>query len=257
MSDETPMEAEFDTVAAWTEQAIAELGDEYAIPAACRGSGDPADLAWLADGLDLSGRRRFVDVGAGLGGPAAWLQQHLTDRWDGVPLLVEPMTHAAGAARRLFDLPAVAAWSEDLPLPDATMHGAWDLGVLCTSGDRSAHLGELRRVLVPGGRLSLLVLVATSDELPEEPEGNDFPTRAALMADLTAAGFRIDDEIDAADLAAAPEWWDERANRVEAVVTRDHGDDPAWAQAQEQQCRMGRLLGDGWVVSLLLQTTAR
>ena len=59
--DTTPMEAEFDTVAAWTEQAIDELGRPYALPAACRGSGSPAELAWLAHGLALGGEDRFVD----------------------------------------------------------------------------------------------------------------------------------------------------------------------------------------------------
>ncbi len=71
------MEAEFDTVAEWTEQAVRELGRGYAIPAACRGSGSPADLAWLAERLDLRGDDRFLDAGGGLGGPAAWLHEHL------------------------------------------------------------------------------------------------------------------------------------------------------------------------------------
>jgi len=69
-SDESPMEAEFGTLAAWTEQAIHELGPGYAIPGACRGSGYPRDLAWMADGLDLAGDGRFLDTGAGLGGPS-------------------------------------------------------------------------------------------------------------------------------------------------------------------------------------------
>jgi hypothetical protein len=37
-----PMEAEFDTVADWTARVAADLGPEYYIPAACRGSGQPA-----------------------------------------------------------------------------------------------------------------------------------------------------------------------------------------------------------------------
>src|SRR5262249_19512136 len=39
-----PMEAEFDTVAEWTAQVAADLGPEYYIPAACRGSGLPVAL---------------------------------------------------------------------------------------------------------------------------------------------------------------------------------------------------------------------
>ena len=32
------MEAEFDLVAEWTRQAVRELGDDHALPAACRGA---------------------------------------------------------------------------------------------------------------------------------------------------------------------------------------------------------------------------
>jgi hypothetical protein len=38
------MVAEFDVLAGWTEEAIGALGCEYAVPAACRGSGDPDAL---------------------------------------------------------------------------------------------------------------------------------------------------------------------------------------------------------------------
>ena len=38
------MDAEFDTVAEWTAQVVEELGPEYHIPAACRGSGSPRAL---------------------------------------------------------------------------------------------------------------------------------------------------------------------------------------------------------------------
>ena len=42
-------EIEFDLLAGWTEDAVGELGPEFAIPAGCRGSGSPSDLAWLAE----------------------------------------------------------------------------------------------------------------------------------------------------------------------------------------------------------------
>ncbi len=115
VGDGSAMEAEFDTLAAWTEDAVRELGPRYAIPAACRGSGSPADLRWLADGLGLHGDDRFLDAGAGLGGPAAWLQVHLGVRWQARPLVTDPMPHAVAAARRLFDQPAFAAGPRSCP----------------------------------------------------------------------------------------------------------------------------------------------
>lgn len=255
MSDTAPMEAEFDTVAAWTERAVAELGPAHAIPAACRGSGSPPELAWLAEGLALEGDAPFLDAGAGLGGPAAWLTGYLRDRWRGAAMLAEPMTHAAAAGRRLFGLPSVAAWSQDLPLRDGSMAAAWLLGVLCTTPDKRDVLAELHRVLRGGGRLGLLVLVADR-EPSESPEGNDFPTRESLRADLAATGFRIEDEVDGATLPGAPEDWVARAEAVAEVVRRDHGEHPQWTVAHRQEEVLGRLMERGEVETVLLHATA-
>src|SRR3954451_20305898 len=67
------MEAEFDTVAGWTEEAVRALGPEHAVPAGCRGSGSEGALRWLADRLELRPGTRLLDSGAGVGCPAGWL----------------------------------------------------------------------------------------------------------------------------------------------------------------------------------------
>jgi SAM-dependent methyltransferase len=247
-----PLEAEFDTVAAWTEQAVAELGAEHAIPAACRGSGRPSELAWLAEFLDLRDDERFLDAGAGLGGPTAWLAGEYAARWRGPVVLAEPMAHAAAASRRLFGLPAVAAWSEHLPLPDDAVDAAWCLGVLDTTDDARALLTELHRVLRPGGRLGLLQLVARG-ALSEELASNDFPTDVSLHRDLAATGFRVHDRIDASSLPDAPPEWARRADAVDAVVARDHGDHPDYVEAERQQGILGRLMAAKEVVTVLLR----
>lgn len=249
---DSALEAEFDTVAAWTERAVAELGADHAIPAACRGSGRPADLAWLADGLDLHDADRFLDAGSGLGGPTAWLAQEYAPGWPGTAVLAEPMAHAAAASRRLFGFPAVAAWSEHLPLPDDTVDAAWALGVLDTTGDERELLAELHRVLRPGGRLGLLVLVARG-ELSEELASNDFPSDGSLQRDLVATGFGLLDRLDASSLPDAPADWSRRAEAVDAVVARDHGEHPDFREAQQQQETLGRLMAAGEVVTVLLR----
>ncbi|MEV0788420.1 hypothetical protein [Kribbella sp. NPDC050459] len=99
------MVAEFDDVAAWTAEAVEQLGDQHAIPAACRGSSSPAALAWLAEACELSPGDQFLDVGAGSGGPAAWAARRFGVR----PILLEPMPSAGRAAARLFGLPVVTA----------------------------------------------------------------------------------------------------------------------------------------------------
>ena len=234
------MEAEFDTVAGWTEEAVRALGREYAIPAGCRGSGSEGALRWLADRLGLRPDTRLLDAGAGVGGPAGWLAAERGLR----PVCAEPMTAAVRAGRRLFGLPSVIAVSQYLPFADASFDAAWCLGVLCTTSDKAGLLTELRRVLVPGARLGLLVFVADGPLPPPLPEGNEFPSAAETRRLLADAGFELTEAADA-DLGDSPEEWTRRADAVEAEVERRHGGDPAFGQAKEQSRRVGRLLADG------------
>ena len=234
------MEAEFDTVAGWTEEAVRALGPEYAIPAGCRGSGSEGALRWLADRLDVGPDTRLLDSGAGVGGPAGWLRAERGLR----PICAEPMAAAAGAGRRLFGLPSVVAVAQRLPFADASFDAAWCLGVLCTTSDKAGLLNELRRVLVPDARLGLLVFLADAPLPPPLPEGNEFPSEAGTRRLLADAGFELTVAAEA-DLGDSPEEWIRRADAVEAEVERRHGGDPAFGQAQEQSRRVGRLLADG------------
>jgi SAM-dependent methyltransferase len=244
------MEAEFDTVAGWTQRVVLDLGPEYAIPAACRGSGDASWLEWIADGLQLEANERFLDAGAGLGGPAAWLreQRGLT------PTLAEPMEGACAGALGLFGMPTVAAWSEALPFGNETFDAAWLLGVLCTTRDKVDLLRELRRVLTLDGRLGLLVLVQVADELVAAPEGNEFPTATTLPRDLRAAGFVIDSQIEVSALPPAGDGWQRRVQRVEDTLQQRYGAREAWQTAQQQADRIGRLLREGQLETWLLTT---
>jgi SAM-dependent methyltransferase len=234
------MESEFGTVAGWTEEAVLALGPEHAVPAGCRGSGSEGALRWLADALAIAPGDRVLDSGAGVGGPAGWLAAERGVR----PVCAEPMRPAVHAARTLFGLPAVVALSQSLPLADGSFDAAWCLGVVCTTEEKAALLAELRRVLVDGGRLGLLVFVADEPLPPPLPEGNCFPSSAEVEALLAEAGFRVTGRADA-DLSDSPADWQERADAVDAEVQRRHGDDPQWAEAQEQSGRVGRLLGSG------------
>jgi SAM-dependent methyltransferase len=234
------MEAEFDTVAGWTEEAVRALGPDYAIPAGCRGTGSEGALRWLTDRLDLSSGTRMLDSGAGVGGPAGWLAAEGEVR----PVCAEPMAAAVRASRRLFGLPSVVALGQQLPFADDSFDRAWCLGVLCTTSDKAAALAELRRVLRPGARLGLLVFVADGPLTPPLPEGNEFPSEEELLDLLTASGFELQ-ETSEADLSDSPEEWTERADAVDADVERWHGSDPAFQQAQENARRVGRLLSAG------------
>jgi SAM-dependent methyltransferase len=246
------MRTEFDTVASWTQEAVAELGPDYAVVAGCRGSGSPAGLAWLCEALRVEPGTRLLDVGSGVGGPAGYAAEHYAVQ----PVLAEPMVGACVAARALFGFPTVAAWSQQLPFPDASFEVAWCLGVLCTTTEKLELLRELHRVLGPQGRLGLLVLVRQSEVLPESPEGNDFPTQEALTALLQEAGFVVVEQLDADQVPPAPLAWQARADRVDEVVERRHRGSPAWQEAERQGQVMGRLLSGGHVLTRLLSAVA-
>lgn len=245
------MKAEFDTVAGWTADAALDLGPEFHLPAGCRGSGSPGALRWLIDRLDLTATDAMVDVGAGVGGPAAFAEAEA-----GVhPVLSEPEVGACRAARKLFGLPVLQAASE-LPFASASFDVAWSLGVLCTVPDQPLLLRELHRVLQPGGRLGLLVYVARAP-LPEQPVGNDFPTEERLRDLLDEAGLVVENSASAADFAGLPLHWREHADAVDAELERRHGADSVWQTAEQQSAVIGRLLSAGDLAGTLLVARAR
>jgi SAM-dependent methyltransferase len=247
------MEAEFDVVAAWTQEAVDRLGPDHAIPAGCRGSASPTALTWLGEACELARDARLLDAGGGVGGPAAFAAHRFGVR----PVLVEPMLGACRAAVRLFDLMAVAGAGQRLPLASGSVDAAWCLGVLCTTTDKAALLHELRRVLPAGGALGLLVFTALTTPLPDPPEGNAFPTDDEVARLLAHSGFDLVQQVDTADLAAAPLSWTERIAAVEQAIADAHGDDPRFALARDQEQRVGRLLADGHVAGRLLHAVAR
>jgi SAM-dependent methyltransferase len=246
--DSEAMEAEFGTVAGWTEEAVLALGPDTAVPAGCRGSGSEGALRWLADRLDLRPGARVLDDGAGVGGPAGWLAADRGVR----PVCAEPMRAAVHAARRLFGLTGVVALSQQLPFADRSFDAAWCLGVLCTTTEKAAALAELRRVLRDGGRVGLLVFVADGALTLPVPDGNSFPSERETRDLLTAAGFVVEAAADA-DLADSPPAWTEQAEAVEEEIDRRHGDDPRRREAAEQSRKVGRLLSAGelrpWLVT--------
>jgi len=248
---EDPMTAEFGTVAEWTAEVARRLGPRYAVPAACRGSGQPAALDWLLAGLDLAPGALLADVGAGLGGPAAYGAARAGIR----PLLLEPEHAACRAAAGLFGLPVIQADATRLPLASGRLDGAWSLGVLCTLPTREAQLAmlrELRRVVRPGAPIGLLVYVAGRLPLGDPPEGNRFPAGEDLDALVHRAGLRVLHAADAHGMSAPSASWRQRAEAVEHELHRRFGQTPALRTADEQSERIGRLLESGALAGRVL-----
>jgi len=88
------------------------------------------------------------------------------------------------------------------------------------------------------------------------PDGNDFPTEEAVTALLDETGFTVVQSMESAGLAQAPAAWQERADAVDELLARRHGDDPRWQRAEEQTARISRLIGGGHVRPLLVHARA-
>lgn len=238
---------EFDSVAAWTAEAVRELGPDHALPAACRGSGTPAALDWLSDQIQLAAGVRLLDVGAGVGGPAEYARRTRAVS----PFLVDPMGGACRAASQLFHHPVAVANGSTLPFQDHTFDAAWSLGVLCTVTDKAAHLAELARVVAPGGGVGLVVFERSTDQPLDQPNGNHFPTHDELADLLGCTGLEVQGTAQLDEFGSPPVDWQAAVARVDHVVAERYSDKPAWQHAREQQDTLGRLIASGSVVGTL------
>ena len=133
----------------------------------------PDDASSLAEAQDrmtdlfgervrLGGGQRLLDVGCGTGAPAVRAAQTLGCRGLGVTLSRAQVRRARDRARALGladRLAFLMADAQALPFGDAAFDGAWALESIFHVADRAAALGEIRRVLRPGGRLVLTDLV--------------------------------------------------------------------------------------------------
>lgn len=202
--------SEFEEQADQIGRQLPRLDDDRQIAAACRGSANPAALAWLAEASGLSSTTTVVDLGAGLGGPLAWLRA----RYEAPGVAVDPSEAALRAAAGTFGVIAVRAGAEALPFRGASFDVALMLGVVSVVADPNAALREARRV---AGRLGLLDYCATGSSAVHAG-GSRFPTPAVLEGWVAAAGWSIEQVEDVG--VGAPVRWRDALDEVEVAPDR-------------------------------------
>jgi SAM-dependent methyltransferase len=123
-----------------------------------------------------------LEIGPGTGFYSMEAARRVGARGQLVCLDIQPeMLHHTKRRLRTCGLEAefVQADARSLPLRPSSVDHVFLIGVLGEIPDRTAALAEMRRVLRPGGRLSV------SEQFPDP----DFVTQRALRQELTVAGF--------------------------------------------------------------------
>ncbi|WP_158604363.1 class I SAM-dependent methyltransferase [Nocardioides mangrovicus] len=197
--------------------------------------------------------RRLLDVGAGIGGPAAYAREETGVEVD----LVDPMPQACAAAERIFGLPALVGDAGKLPLDDRGHDAAWSLGVLCTLSDQPAALAELARVVRSGGGIGLLVFVRLAQRQRVHMPDNDFPAWRELRDMLDDARLDLVHEHRLKDFGAPDAGWTARADRVHDDVRRHHLRDPRWQRAERQRKAVETFVDEGLVEGVVLTCRVR
>ena len=190
-------DAEYDIEAAAVTDRIMSMPANSRVAAACRGSANPAALAWLSEALDIGPDVRVGDFGAGIGGPAAWLARH----WRCDVVAVDPAPGSVRGARALFEVPVVQAAAQHLPFRLDAFDVGLLLGVISVVEEPGAVLREVGRV---ASRLGVLDY-CSSRSVAVHAGGSTFPTPDALIGMCQAHGWSVSDGLTI-DVLAPPLW---------------------------------------------------
>jgi cyclopropane fatty-acyl-phospholipid synthase-like methyltransferase len=241
------LEIEFGRHAGWIVEAIEAL-DLDAIPAACRGTGDPKLFEQLADAIGAKRDSFVLDVGCGIGGPGAWLTR---ERGSAV-IGIDVMETSVRGSRRLFpQVGSVVATTRSLPFRASTFDAALAMGVIETITHKSEALTELARVLTPNARLAAYTFVSATGNIDDAPMADRFEPLQDVVDEFERGGFRIV-SADPSRLARPPADWRRSQEAAREHARQLHRDDPAYEAVEREQDKFARLAKSGaiqaWVI---------
>jgi cyclopropane fatty-acyl-phospholipid synthase-like methyltransferase len=153
--------------------------------------------------LGIRAGEHLLDVGCGPGAPAVLMASESGARVTGVAISNEEVSHArrrAAAAGLSGQVEFRQADYMALPYPDASFDGVVAIEALLGAPDLPAALGELRRVLRPGGRFAFCHCtkeVALEDgqmtRFNSSTWGSDLPTLSQWLDVIRSGGFDVEE----------------------------------------------------------------
>lgn len=181
----------------------------------------------LLDAAGVTAGTRFLDVGTGPG----FVSQEAVRRGAEVSAMDAEASMAETARRNVPGLDVRVAVLPEVPFEDESFDAVAGNFVINHIGDPGAAIGELRRVLRPGGRLALScwvmpgsgalgilreaieqVGVAWPDEIPESPfvQYGEAAAFRRLVADAGLAEVVVE-EVTWEHVVDPEEWWEKGA----------------------------------------------
>ena len=130
------------------------------------------DLDQAIAALNLGPGRLLLDLACGQGGPGLWLAEQTGCDLVGVDFSEVGLRVARERAAGLLPGPRTRFQRGDLAaigLDDASVDGVWCGDAFFFAPDLIEALGEVRRVLRPGGRLVMTVFVSLDDQPSAHP----------------------------------------------------------------------------------------
>ena len=234
MADRTRLEPEFGWYSDWIVDAAEHLDVSHRIAVASRGTGNPALLRMASDAAGIGPGDVVLDVGSGLGGPAAWLEANTGCTTIGFDL----MEVSVCAQRRMFPhVRSLVADSDLLPFCSDRFDAAWCLGVLEMIEDKGAALSEIARVLRPGGRVCLYEYAGESSLPTGRPGANRFVTAGTILDSVQRSGLEFMRAERAPELPDPPSGWRDVTRIVREEITRSHAGDPRLEDAEKERQR--------------------